>query len=159
MSKGVGASYVKRMKRYHRPNVRDPRKNIEVVCDRAFYHDGKFKYKLPRYYRDRFYRMKFPCDAKVWNKKTKQYENKIVYRYKSKNPLAIQMQIEVRNRILAEYNKRVSELAGQYPDKSRSEIDIILTRAETSARMDRQKNIYSKMSRFYNTKRFKNRKI
>lgn len=159
MSKGLGQSYIDRMKRYHVPRIIDSKKRIEVICDRAFYNDGAFKYKLPRFYRDRLYRKKFPCDVRVWNKKLNQYENKVVYRYKSKNLLSLQMQIEVRDRILAEYDKRVSELAGQYPDKSRSEIDIILCRAEEDIRRSRQDSIYSKMSRFYNTNRFKNRKL
>lgn len=160
MSKGIGQNYVNRMKRYHLcTRIRSPSERISSVCDRAFYHDGSFKYKLPRFYRDRLFRKKFPCDTKVWNKKKKCYEDKIVYRYKSKNVLALQMQVEVRNRILAEYNRRFSEFRSFYPDKSDTEVALILERSETSARQTRRSNIYSKMSRFYNKNRFKNRKF
>lgn len=147
------------MKRYHLPKVTDPRQRVSLICDRAFYHDSSFKYKLPRYYRDRLYRMKFPCDAKVWNKKLKKYEDKIVYRYKSKNLLSIQMQVEVRNRVLADFNRRFAELRATYPNDTDSEIYRKISISETDIRMARQKDIFSKMSRFYNTNRFKNRKF
>lgn len=159
MSHGIGSGYVLRMKRWHTPKIKNPRDRVSVICDRAFYHEGKFKYKLPRYFRDRLYRMKFPCDARVWNQKKKCYEDKIVYRYKSKNVLSLQIANEVRSRILADYDKRVSELIAQCPHKSRAEIDIELVCAESAARMDRQKNIYSKLARFYNFNRHKNRKL
>lgn len=155
MSHGIGASYVKRMRRYHTPYIRDPRTRITVVCDRSFYHDGAFKYKLPRYFRDRLYRMKFPCDAKVWNKKLKIYENKTVYRYKSKNPLALAMQVEVRNRVLAEFNEKFSRAKAMYPSKSDTEILIELERASVTARNTRRQDIFSKMSRFYNYNKHK----
>lgn len=157
MSKGIGASYVKRMKRYHVPNYMSPRDRISKVCDRAFYHDGAFKYKLPRFYRDRLYRMKFPCDARIWSNKTKCYENKTVYRYKSKNLLSLQMQTEIRSRVLAEYNERVAEYRASNPCASDTEVYLALSRLDWSAKLDRQKNIYSKMSRFYNSQRFKSR--
>lgn len=159
MSKGIGNGYIQRMKRWHVPNIKNPRDRVSVVCDRSFYHEGKFKYKLPRFFRDRLYRMKFPCDARVWNQKKKCYENKIVYRYKSKNVLSLQIANEVRSRLLAEYNERISELVARYPHKSRAEMDIELVLAESAARMDRQKNIYSKLARFYNSHRHKNRKL
>lgn len=159
MSKGIGSNYVNRMKRYHVPNIRNPSTRISVICDRAFYHDGPFRYKLPRFYRDRLYRKKFPCDAKVWNVKLKCYENKIVYRYKSKNILALQMSLEVRNRLLREYDRRVAELSAQYPSYSRSEIDILLSRSDSFLKVDRYKSTSAKMSRFYNFNRNKNSKL
>lgn len=160
MSKGIGLSYVERMKRFHVPTkIRSPSERISVICDRAFYHDGAFKYKLPRFYRDRLFRKKFPCDAKIWNKSKNIYENKIIYRYKSKNVLSLQMQVEIRNRILAEYNRRFEEFRSLYPNQSDSEIHLLLERSEVSSRQVRRQVIYSKMSRFYNTNKFKNRKF
>lgn len=160
MSKGIGKGYLQRMSRWHKPkNIKNPYERITKIVDRALYHDGAFGFKLPRYYRDRLYRLRFPCDAKVWNKKRKIYENKIVYRYKSKNLLAIQMQIEIRDRILAEYDRRIAELRQIYPDKSDNEIHIEYLRLEKVSALDRQKTIYTKLSRFYNTNRFKNKKL
>ena len=158
MSKGIGLSYVNRLKRYHLPNaIRSPDERISKICDRAFYHDQTFKYKLPRYYRDRLYRVRMPFDSKVWNKKLKCYENKIVLRYCSKNMLSRQMQVEIRNRVLEEYNKRVEELRFINPQISRSEIDLQILRSDACSRVSRQKDITSKMSRFYNYNRFKNK--
>lgn len=157
MSKGLGASYVQRMRRWHVPKIKNPRDRISVICDRAFYHDGSFKFKLPRFYKDRFYRKKFPCDARIWNNKKKIYENKVVYRYMSKNLLALQMQVEVRNRVLADFDKKVTAKRLQCPSLSDTEIYLEVTRDEVSARISRRKDIYSKMSRFYNYNRYKHK--
>lgn len=160
MSKGIGCNYINRMKRYHVPTtIRSPSERISVVCDRAFYHDGSFKYKLPRFFRDRLYREKFPFDARVWNPKLKCYENKTIYRYASKNMLSRQMQVEIRNRILAEYNKTFRDFKSRCPSKSDDEIHLEIERSAISSRSFRQADIYSKMSRFYNYQRFKNRKF
>ena len=159
MSKGLGVNYINRMKRFHVPFINSPSERIGKVCDRAFYHDGAFKYKLPRYFRDRLYRRKFPYEVKLWNNKKKCYEEKIVYRYASKNPLSIQMQVEIRNRIMADYYKRVAEFRSCNPSISDTEVHIALARSEANSIMDRQKNIYSKMSRFYNYSRFKHCKL
>lgn len=160
MSHGLGQSYINRMKRFHVPTkIRSPSERVSTIVDRSFYYEGTFKYKLPRYYRDRLYREKFPFDTKIWNPKKKIYENKIVYRYASKGMLARQMQIEIRNRLLAEYNERFQEFRSLYKDKSDTEIHLEIERLSVASRMDRQKNINSKMSRFYNFNRFKNRKF
>lgn len=159
MSKGIGNGYINRMKRFHLPYVKSVPERVSKIVDRAFYYDGAFKYKLPRYYRDRFYRKRFPYETLVWNKKKKCYENKIVWRYASKNILSLQMQAEIRNRILAEYHKRFGELKSKFPNKSDDEIDFILLRSEEASRVSRRKDINSKMSRFYNSQRFKNRKF
>lgn len=159
MSKGIGQKYIDRMKRFHRPSNLSASERVSLVCDRAFYHDGAFKYKLPRYYRDRLYRMKFPYDAKVWNPKKNKYEDKIVYRYASKNPLSLQMQNEIRNRLSAEYDRRFAELRCLYPSYSDTEIDLQIVRSESVSNVARRKNIYTKMSRFYNYNRFKSRKF
>ena len=157
MSKGLGAAYVSRMKRWHVPRIRNVKLRIETVVDRMHYHDGAFKFKLPRYYRDRLYRKKFPCDAKIWNNKLKLYEDKIVWRYKSKNPLALQIQNEVRSRILADYNKRVEQIRLSNPSLSDTEVHLEVVRREKMDREDRGQNAFAKMSRFYNRNRFKNR--
>ena len=157
ISKGIGKSYIRRMYRFHRPNIRSPAVRISTICDRSFYYDQSFRYKLPRYYRDRLYRMKFPYYQNVWNNKKRVYENKIVYRYASKNILSRQMQVEIRNRLFAEYDRRVAELRASNPSLSRSEIDLQIVRSDSFFKMDRQKVVYSKMSRFYNYSRFKSR--
>lgn len=56
MSKGLGKNYISRMKRFHVPRIRNPALRISTVVDRSWYYDGFFKYKLPRYFRDRLYR-------------------------------------------------------------------------------------------------------
>lgn len=51
MSKGIGASYISRMYSFHRDC------EVHEMVDRMFYtFDGKVRYPLPRFYKDRFYR-------------------------------------------------------------------------------------------------------
>ena len=160
MSKGLGVGYINRMKRFHVPyqsHYKNSKEYVEVVVDRHHYYDGTFRYKLPRYFADRLYRKKFPCQQSVYNPKTKQMERKTVYRYKSKNLLSLQMQVEIRNRVLADYHKRFAEYKSTHPDASDTEISLALVRAEKIARLDRQKTLYSKFARFYNYNRFKNK--
>lgn len=160
MSKGIGQSYINRMKRYHiATKIHNPSERIKVICDRAFYHDGPFKYKLPRYYRDRLYRKKFPCDAQVWNQKLKIYEKKIVYRYKSKNLLALQMQDEVRNRVLAQYNERVADIKQRFPHFSDTQVHLEIARLEARLKETRYKDNFAKCAKFYNSQRFKQSKF
>ena len=158
MSKGLGKSYVQRMKRFHVPYGLDPKKRIEAVVDRAWYHDGAFKYKLPRYFRDRLFRKQFPCEQKVWNPKSKCYETKIVKRYKSQNYLALQMQTEIRTRVLDEYNRRIQEVRSEQ-NLDYTEAARVLERSERAAREARLQDIFAKMSRFYNYNRFKNKRF
>ena len=156
MSKGIGQFYINRMRRYHLPFIKSPSDRVSTIVDRAWYYEGAFKYKLPRYFRDRLYRVKYPFDSRVWNKKTKCYEQKIVYRYASKNMLARQMQIEIRNRLLADYNERVAEISA-LQNVSRVEADILLSRIDSRTRLARQEDIFGKLARFYNYNRFKNK--
>lgn len=159
MSKGLGASYVDRMKRWHVPRIRDKRLRITTVVDRMSYHDGAFKFKLPRYFKDRLYRKKYPCEAKIWNKKLKIYETKIVQRYKSKNMLSLQIQNEVRSRVLDDYNKRVAEVKLANPSLTDTEVHIEVSRREKIDKESRGNDTYSKLARFYNRNRFQNRNL
>lgn len=161
MSKGLGASYVDKMKRYHVPykGTMSSKDYVKLVVDRSCYHDATYSYKLPRYYKDRFYRKKYPKESRVWNPKTKQYETKTVYRFLSKNLLALQMQDEIRSRVLAEYHRFCAEARTAYPGITDPEIDILFCRHQESLKRSKQKDISSKMSRFYNSNRFEHRKL
>lgn len=157
MSKGLGASYADRMKRWHVPKIRDKRLRITTVVDRMHYHDGCFKFKLPRYFKDRLYRKKYPCETYVYNNKLKCCEKKIVQRYKSKNMLSLQIQAEIRNRVLEDYRRRFAELKSACPNLTDLQIDIELARREKLDRQTRGKDTFTKLARFYNRNRFKNR--
>lgn len=161
MSKGIGVGYIQRMKRFHVPFNKNltSKEYVSKVVDRRYYYDGTFRYKLPRFFADRLYRKKFPCKTSVYNPKTKQMETKTVFRFKSKNMLSLQMQVEIRDRVLADFNKRVAEYKLSHPAASDTEASIAVLRAEKIARLDRQKTLYSKLARFYNYNRFKHNKI
>lgn len=152
MSKGIGQGYINRMKCYHKPKIKDVKVRISTICDRAFYRDGSYKFKLPRFYRDRLYRMRFPCETQVWNKKSKAYEQKTVYRYKSKNPLAIQMQVEVRNRLLAKYAESLRLIRSANPSISDTEAAIQIARFDAYSRLAKQKIVIPKCQSFITIK-------
>lgn len=116
VSKGVGASYCmdKHNRHYHMPDseVSCPsREQLDTIIDRrkVSFDTGKqkFTYKMPRYYRERLYMSKLPFEQKVWNKNKMCYEEKIVYRYSSKNFLSRQIAMRVRERVLEDFAHRV----------------------------------------------------
>lgn len=116
VSKGVGASYCENNenRRYHMPDseVSCPfREQLDTIIDRrkVSFDTGKkiFTYKMPRYYRERLYMSKLPFEQKVWNKNKMCYEDKIVYRYSSKNMLSRQIALRLRERVLESLAKRI----------------------------------------------------
>ena len=79
-SKNIGLSYVERMRSFHLPDYVEPNvfysqaefdklyrqskeseywKKVDVIKSRMFVTDGEYRYKMPRYYRDRLYSLPF----------------------------------------------------------------------------------------------------
>lgn len=113
-SKGIGASYCTRMRSYHLPfrsKFLSTEDYLDCIIDRqyvSFSVKGTlFKYRMPRYYKERFYFAKMPFEVDIWDKKLKQYVKKIVYRFCTKNLLARQLQVRVRNRFLEEFHRQL----------------------------------------------------
>lgn len=119
VSKGVGSSYVDRMKSFHNPyglySCLD-RDRLDELIDKMFMSysvpDGcggtnVFKYKMPRYYHDRFFRDKFLFAQKFFDHKTNSIKIKYVKRFATKNPLACALSLRVRERLLEDYLVRL----------------------------------------------------
>lgn len=158
-SKGIGLSYVDSLKRYHRPHSHDLKQRVQLTFDRAKYHSGAFTYKLPRYYKERLFYSYDDVETNVYNPKSNKYEKKKVKRYRSKTFIARALQVELRNRLLDQYNKIVSEYESAFPLFSRDEIDSLIEKDSKCSAKYRESLMLTKMSRFYNTRRFKNRRF
>lgn len=158
-SKGLGSSYVDNMYKYHRALDKSRSSRVSVACDRAFYHFGTFKYKLPKYYKERLFFDKVEVGSKKFNTKTNEYEFKKVKRYKKVSSFSHQVSSEIRSRILADDQRKFDEFVQSYPDLSDSEISSLFARSQECAKKDRQNASFRKMSKFYNRNRFKSKKL
>lgn len=157
VSHGLGKAYVDKMYRWHVPNRRrfnDTPSYIKTIVDRYHYHTGKFKYNLPRYYKDRFYKSLDVVSQKYFDYDSKTIKVKQVKRYRSSNLLSLQMRNEIQHRILVEYNKLVEQIRCSSPGLSADEIHIKATLAEKSSRLSKSKDTFAKLSRFYNSHYF-----
>lgn len=56
MSKGIGKSYITRMRDWHLcEHIKDKKKRIETICSRRFYKIKQYTYELPRYFKNLIY--------------------------------------------------------------------------------------------------------
>lgn len=112
-SKGIGASYVSRRRSFHLPfgRICDTFDEIDCVLDRMYVgfqtDKGYFKYRMPRYYRERLYQAYMPFEVDFWDKKLKKYVKKTVYRYCTKNVLSRQIQMRLRDRVLEIFYRKL----------------------------------------------------
>lgn len=107
MSKGIGASYVSRMYDYHRNCT------VQEMVDRMFYtFDGKVKYPLPKFYKERFYKKlktKIQYEA-FYNEDFTAFSFsrvRVVKRYTSECLLSVAIGDIVRARRLSDFYKSV----------------------------------------------------
>lgn len=151
VSKGLGAAYISRERSYHIPPRRGykPHEYIDLVCNRLFYKDGDFKYKLPRYYKTRLYYAKKREIKSVFNPKTRSFEAKIIYRYVPTTYLSIKIKDTLQQRALARCNEREAEIRRRHPSYSDAEVIREFTFLETRSLSFREKAIKSKLNRFY----------
>lgn len=128
MSKGIGSGYVSRMWQYHRPDLIG-KGDLNTIIDRMYYtFDGRVKYALPRYYKDRFFRklvFKHYYDVNFsddFGAVSYSYR-KVVKRYTSENFLSIAIADHARNRYNVEFLRSVKErersLLSTYGDSAR----------------------------------------
>ena len=107
MSKGIGENYVYRFKSHHlhglniRPDTVLSADEVASIVARRFVLDGSFKYKMPRYYIDRIYRVSELKERQVWNYKLKKYETKFVKRFTSNSFLCNQISRFLESRVLS----------------------------------------------------------
>lgn len=140
MSKGIGEGYLKRMKSYHTDC------DIYTMVDRMFYSFGdKYRYQLPRYYKDRLYHKKefIPLVDYEYT-----FENlyqvaevrsaKFVARFTCQNYLSFAIADIVRKRSIARFYKEVRSL--------QSAFDLALP-AAISSKVLADRAVYQRSSR------------
>lgn len=107
MSKGIGSSFVSRMYNYYR-NC-----DVNTMVDRMFYtFDGKIKYPLPRFYKDRFYKKikykeRYDVIFSEGHGAVSFLNFRYVKRYTSESLLSLAIADIVRNRSVARFCKSV----------------------------------------------------
>lgn len=109
VSKGVGSSYCDnpQNKRYHVPFGRSSadcfrQENLDICIDRMKISfstpKGVFTYRMPRYYKERFYHSKMTFVQKRYNFKKHEFEEIKVKRYCTKSLFSRALQIRLRDR-------------------------------------------------------------
>lgn len=151
ISKGLGSSYLKNasfhtMKPYRHMSFT---KYVDWCLEHAFYYDGSFKYKLPRYYYERIFYTKTPQIRETFVSPEKGYKVQIVYRYVSKSALSVEMQVRLRDRPFLEYQQRFADLRASRSDLSDDEIHSFLYACEQASLEARRKAARDKLYTFY----------
>lgn len=160
MSKGIGRIYLENAS-FH--TARPYRMTFSDYVDRclqnAFYFDGNFKYKLPRYYYERIFYQKTTQIRETYLCPEKGYKMALVSRYVSKSALSVEMQVRLRNRPFLEYKQRFEELKSSCPYLADTEIHSILDERERHSVEARRKAARDKLYTFYRDTDHKNNLI
>lgn len=105
-SKGLGLSYVDRMSSWHNPFRKcsnypvNSQEKISTIVDRMYVGDGSFQYHMPRYWKDRIYKLLEYKPYDYWDNKQRCFVKKMVKRYTCKNLLSLQIHAELQNRFI-----------------------------------------------------------
>lgn len=159
-SKGIGSTYPERMRSYHLPFHRKfvvSNEEADCVLDRQFVcfsvANKNFKYRMPRYYKERLYFAKMPFEVDVWDKKQMKYVKKVVYRYCTKNLLARQLQMRVRDRILENLSKLLcaAGFEGVDPSDIPNEVFVALSHSSPHDLAMREHKARRDLFSFYET--------
>lgn len=158
MSKGLGSRYLQSAS-FHTANPMQKMNFdawVDYCIENAYYFDGPYKYKLPRYYYERIFYTKTPRLREVFDPRENTYRVSRIFRYISKSALSVEMQVRLRNRPILEYQRKFAVLKSAYPDKSDIEIDSILEHSERVAQEARRKAARDKLYTYYRDSDFKN---
>lgn len=160
MSKGLGRSYLDNAS-FHtaRPYHMTFSDYVDRCIQNAFYFDGNFKYKLPRYYYERLFYTKTTQIRETYVSPEKGYKTSIVSRYVSKSALSVEMQVRIRNRSLLEYQQRFAELRSTRSDLTDDEIHFLLSDYERDSLEARRNAARDKLYTFYRDTDFRNNQI
>lgn len=157
MSKGLGRSYLDNAS-FHTsiPYNMTFSQYVDRCIENAFYFDGSFKYKLPRYYYERIFYTKTPQLREIFLGAEKGYKAQVVYRYISKSPLSVEMQVRLRNRALAECQQRFENFLSQNPHLSDEEAVVEFGSYERHSLKARDKAARDKLCKYYREADFRN---
>lgn len=148
-SNGIGASYISRYSRYHlcgcslylpyKPEV------IQSILSRKFVIDGSFKYKMPRYYSDRIYKVPVVEVQEVLNLMKNEREIKKAKRFSSDFPLPYQISCALSDRV-----RERTDAEFAYIESCRAQgVEPFVAEAANLDQALREKRISSKLRKFY----------
>lgn len=153
-SKGIGSSYITMYKKHHLCGLtgsdnlfyvpRSP-EFIERIVSRKFVLDGSFKYRMPRYYSDRIYKIPVTEVKEVLNFITGEYEIQKRKRFSSDNPLSYQIYSLLSSRVRERDSRQL-----QYIDICRSQgVDPRIAEAEIARILHKEASLSFKLRTFY----------
>lgn len=158
MSKGIGISYVDKNRYFHTcgacPDTFVTSEVLDKIIASRFVSDGPFKYKMPRYWKDRIFKSPFIEYGYRWDKESMSYVKKKVKRYSSSTPLSMQIAAVLQER----FAERIAESLREFelfkkaaPDSS---VDFFGTNTVTVAAKERRK--YLRLKSFYDSSAHRN---
>lgn len=171
MSKGIGSSYVERMRSFHLDGLKSnyfavPADRLDRIISRMKVRDGEFLYKMPRFYKDRIYRYVDYKLKETWDEKSKSFvttkidkrtgevKPNLVKRFTSKNPLQVQITNELQRRFFEKHRDTEDYWIPKLLDGSALGLDPLGTGpASVSAKANR---LRAQFKSFYDANAFKN---
>lgn len=148
-SNGIGASYITRYSRFHLCGcslyLPYSREIVDQILSRKFVLDGSFRYKMPRYYSDRIYKVPVVEVKEVLNFIKNERETKKTKRFSSDFPLPYQISCALSERIRGVVDREL-----EYLQACREQgVDPLLVEAANQDKVLREARISSKLRNFY----------
>lgn len=163
MSKNIGSSYVTPDRiAYHKPTLIEARSHgyqtkAELAYSRLFYYDGDYKYKLPRYYRQKIFYTVISKEKLFYDFQKKTWSFRPVKRYAVRTLLPLQMLDYQQLRIDERYRERFKQLQSAYPAYSDTEIDLLIFGERSRMEAARSSRSRGKLNKFYFENKLKNK--
>lgn len=149
-SNGIGSSYVDQYRKHHLCGVRSlyspqPQSVVDSIISRRFVLDGSFKYKMPRYYSDRIYKVQVEEVKEVLNFMKNEREIQKRKRFSSDVALSAQITSALSARVRERDNAEL-----QYIEICRSQgVDPRIAEIKNEDLRLREARLSSKLDKFY----------
>lgn len=161
-SKSLGIGYVSKYKDYHIPYKRfafsSSRPYVDVVLERMFYFDGKYRYSLPRYYKSKLFYEKRKFVRRKYDVKIRKVVPEIIFREVPTSFLWLEIKAALLRKSDAAFSQRVAEARISCPDASDTQIYSEVSAFELRNNEDIGFSLRSKLDGFYtsNSRKYKN---
>lgn len=149
-SKGIGSSYIGLFRNHHLCGVRSlhlkqPQSVVDSIISRRFVLDGSFRYKMPRYYADRIYKVQVEEVKEVLNFMKNVREIQKCKRFSSDVALSAQITSTLSDRVRERDNAEL-----RYIEICRSQgVDPRIAEIKNEDISLREARLSSKLQKFY----------
>lgn len=159
MSKGIGSSYVDKNAEYHRcgSSLFLPVDNdtLSKIIARRFVRDGSFKYRMPRYYADRIYKLPVYTFRDRFDRKTLTVkENVKIKIFDAKTPLSQQIASVLQFRFAQKLSESFDAFRNFCPGATPCEVDFFGDSPEIMS--FREGRARDKLASFYKSSALRN---